>query len=168
PQSPPSAGTLLVIDDDDASRDLLARALRGEGYDVLTAASGPDGLEIARERASSLSSITLDVMMPGTDGWAVLSALKPDPRTADIPVMLVTMLSDDSRELGYALGASEYLTKPIDRARLSAVLDRYCQQHEDCTVLVVEDDPDTREMIRRTLKSEGYPIIEAENGKVAI
>jgi signal transduction histidine kinase/CheY-like chemotaxis protein len=170
PESAPSAGTILVIDDDPASRELLARSLRGDGFEVLTAEGGEEGLRIARDRDESqpLAAITLDVMMPGMDGWAVLSALKADPRTADIPVLLVTMLSDDSRELGYALGASEYLTKPIDRARLSAVLNRYCREHADCLVLLVEDDPAARDVITRTLKSEGYPIREAGNGQAAL
>src|SRR5205814_8836320 len=113
-----TGGTILVIDDDSASRELMARFLQSEGYAILTASSAEEGLKLAQDGAAAnapLAAITLDVMMPGTDGWAVLSALKADPRTADIPVMLVTMLSDDSRELGYALGASEYLTKPIDR-----------------------------------------------------
>ena len=107
--------------------------------------------------------ITLDVLMPGMDGWSVLAALKADGALAEIPVVMLTMLDD--RNLGYALGAADYLTKPIDRDRLVAVLARY---RPDLPVLVVDDDPDFRNLARRTLEREGYTVIEAENGRVAL
>src|SRR5204863_9405579 len=115
------AGMLLVIDDDPTARELMKRYLTKEGFQVALAASGEEGLHLARELHPA--AITLDVMMPGMDGWAVLSALKADPTLADIPVIMLTMVDD--RNLGYALGASDYLTKPVDRERLIAVLRRY-------------------------------------------
>ncbi|MBL8112820.1 MAG: response regulator, partial [Acidobacteria bacterium] len=107
--------------------------------------------------------ITLDVMMPGMDGWAVLTKLKDDPTTVDIPVVMLTMRDDES--LGYALGAAEYMVKPIDRERLLKVLLRYRCQSPPCPVLVVDDDPEVREMLRRILEKTGWVVEEAGNGR---
>ena len=118
---PSGIGTVLVIDDEAAVRDLMQRFLAKEGFRVVTAAGGEEGLRRARELRPD--AITLDVMMPGMDGWAVLSALKADPDVADIPVVMLTIVDDQN--LGYALGASDYLTKPIDRERLVTVLKQH-------------------------------------------
>ena len=117
-RAPAGASAVLVIDDDAAVRDLMARFLGKEGFRIVTAASGEDGLRLARELRPDV--ITLDVLMPGMDGWSVLAALKADAELADIPVVMLTMLDD--RNLGYALGAADYLTKPIERERLVSVL----------------------------------------------
>jgi hypothetical protein len=159
--APASAGTVLVIDDEATVRDLMQRFLTKEGFRVATASSGEEGLRRARELRPD--AITLDVMMPGMDGWAVLTALKADPAVADIPVVMLTIVDD--RNLGYALGAAEYLTKPIDRERLLAVLDTH---RRDRPVLVVDDDPGVRQLLRRMLEPEGYVVVEAENGRVAL
>jgi GAF domain-containing protein/CheY-like chemotaxis protein/anti-sigma regulatory factor (Ser/Thr protein kinase) len=153
--------TVLVIDDDSAVRDLMSRFLAKEGFRVVTAGGGDEGLRRAREIAPDV--ITLDVLMPGMDGWSVLAALKADPALAEVPVVMLTMLDD--RNLGYALGAADYLTKPIDRDRLVAVLARY---RRDLPVLVVDDDADFRELARRMLEREGYTVIESENGRAAL
>jgi CheY-like chemotaxis protein len=110
--------TALVIDDDPAVRELMQTFLGKEGYRVLAAASGEEGLRLAKQVHPD--AITLDVIMPGLSGWSVLSALKSDPDLADTPVILLTITDD--KNTGYALGASEYLTKPIQRDRLLAVL----------------------------------------------
>ena len=157
----PGSTHVLVIDDDGAVRDLMARFLGKEGFGVATAAGGEEGLRLARELQPDV--ITLDVLMPGMDGWSVLAALKADTALADIPVVMLTMLDD--RNLGYALGAADYLTKPIDRERLVAVLGRH---RRDLPVLVVDDDPDFRELARRLLEREGYTVIEADNGRAAL
>jgi GAF domain-containing protein/CheY-like chemotaxis protein len=161
-REPPSiAGTVLVIDDETAVRDLMRRFLAREGFGFVGAAGGEDGLRLAR--AIRPEVITLDVMMPGMDGWAVLTALKADPATADIPVVMLTIVTD--RRLGYALGAAEYLTKPIDRERLIATLARY---RRDRPVLVVEDDPDLRALVRRLLEQSGHAVLEAADGRAAL
>jgi GAF domain-containing protein/CheY-like chemotaxis protein/anti-sigma regulatory factor (Ser/Thr protein kinase) len=156
-----AVGTVLVVDDEPAVRDLMQRFLTKEGFRVVTASAGEEGLRQAREIRPD--AITLDVMMPGMDGWTVLSALKADPDLADIPVIMLTIVDD--RNLGYALGASDYLTKPIDRERLVTVLEKY---RRDLPVLVVDDDAGVRQLLRRMLEPAGYTVVEAENGRVAL
>jgi hypothetical protein len=157
------AGSVLVIDDDPPTREILVRMLGKEGFRVLEAANGEEGLRLARSERPDV--ITLDVLMPGMDGWGVLAALKGDPSLAAIPVVMLTIT--DERTLGFALGAAEYLTKPIERARLSAVLARY-RREPDAGVLIVEDDADTRAVLRRSLEKEGWRVSEAENGRVGL
>jgi len=163
----PNPGTradALVIDDDPATRDLLTRFLRAEGFGVLAAASGDEGLRLARAHHPAL--ITLDILMPGVDGWSVLTTLKSDPATADIPVALVTILED--RDLGFALGATDYLTKPVERERLMALARKYRPVGLTRRALVVEDDPATREMLRRMLERDGWTVGEAPNGRAGL
>jgi len=157
------AGTVLVIDDDPAARDLVVRMLRKDGFRVLEAATGKEGLIVARAELPDV--ITLDVLMPELDGWGVLSALKSEPALASIPVVMLTIT--DQRNLGFSLGAAEYLTKPIERAQLSAVLARY-RRPAGAGVLLVEDDAATRALLRRSLEKEGWRVSEAENGRVGL
>jgi two-component system, NtrC family, sensor kinase len=158
----PAGGSLvLVIDDDPSVREVMRRFLVKEGFRVATATGGDEGLRLAHDRRPD--AITLDVMMPGLDGWAVLAALKGDSATAGIPVVMLTMLDD--RSLGYALGATDYLTKPIDRERLVAALAPY---RRELPVLIVDDDPDLRALLRRMLEREGYEVAEADNGRSAL
>ncbi len=172
PDPEPAAGgvagaeTVLVIDDDPTTRDLTRRFLTREGFAVQTADSGMRGLELAKQLRPS--AITLDVMMPGMDGWAVLTALQKDPETAGIPVIMLTML--DEKEMGFALGASEYMSKPIDRERLTTYLEKYVASSRvgGGRILVVDDEAETRELLRRGLEKSGWAIDEAENGLVAL
>jgi len=157
----PAGPAVLVIDDEPTARELMERFLTREGFRAVSAPGGEEGLRLAR--ALRPHAITLDVLMPGMDGWAVLSALKADPDLADIPVIMLTMVDD--RNLGYALGASDYLTKPVDRERLIAVLNRY---RRDLPVLVVDDDAGFRELMRRVLEREGYTVTEADNGRAGL
>ncbi len=110
--------------------------------------------------------ITLDISMPGMDGWSILSALKTDPALSDTPVIVLTM--GDGRSLGYALGATDYLTKPIDRERLASVLGKYSRLRDKDPILVVEDDPSTRELLCASLAKDGWKVQTAENGRVAL
>ncbi len=103
--------------------------------------------------------------MPGMDGWSVLSALKNDPDLSEIPVVILTMV--DNKNLGYALGATEYLMKPIDRERLAAVLRKYSRLSHN-PILVVEDDPNTRDLLRLILAKDGWSVQTAENGRIAL
>jgi PAS domain S-box-containing protein len=158
-------GTLvLVIDDDPTARELLARSLRAGGFAVQTAPGGEEGLRLARELRPS--AITLDVLMPGMDGWTVLSALKSDPELTDIPVVMLSIIDD--QKMGVPLGASDFLTKPVDRDRLVHALHRYKRGPGSGPILLVEDDEAVRDMLRRTLGKEGWTTIEAENGRVAL
>jgi len=161
---PAGTPTVLVIDDDSTVHDLMQRFLHREGLRMATATSGEEGLRLAR--ALRPAAITLDVMMPGMDGWAILTALKADPLLADIPVIMLTIVDD--KNLGYALGAADYLTKPVDWDRLAAILQKYRCAHPPCTVLVVEDDADTRDMLQRLLTRENWAVTEATNGRVAL
>jgi len=152
-------GTVLVIEDERVMQDLLRQELARRGYRVLTAAGGIEGLRLAREVRPD--AITLDIIMPDLDGWSVLRALKDDPDLRGIPVILVTMLRE--REMGYALGATDFLNKPIDTEALARSLDRYCKI-EDAEILVVDDDPATRDVLRRTLVKAGWRIAEVASG----
>jgi PAS domain S-box-containing protein len=163
-QAPRGAGTVLVVDDDPAARAITRRVLVKEGYAVIEAADGEAGLRLAAEHHPDL--ITLDILMPGMDGWAVLGALKADPALAAIPVILQTMLDD--RNMGFALGASEYLTKPIDRKRLAALVKQYVPPGSGAPVLVVEDDEATRQLLARELGRAGWRVTEAANGRLGL
>jgi CheY-like chemotaxis protein len=156
--------TVLVIDDDPTVHDVVERFLAPDGYATIPASSGEEGIRLARELHPAV--ITLDVLMPGTDGWAVLSALKSDPELAPIPVIMLTII--DERPMGYALGAAEYLSKPIDRDRLVAVLAKHLVGRKEGLIMVVEDEPGTREILRRTLEPVGWSVAEAEDGGQAL
>ena len=153
---------VLVIDDDENVRDLMRRSLGREGYRVETASGGAAGLESAERLRPAV--ITLDVMMPGMDGWAVLSALKNHRELADIPVIMVTILDD--KQLAFSLGATDYITKPIDWERLSALMRKHTRPSEaGRRVLVVDDDASARDLLRRALEKSGWDVTEATNGK---
>jgi CheY-like chemotaxis protein len=155
---------VLVIDDDPIALDLLGRTLQGAGVRVVTASDGPEALKLARTLHPA--AITLDVLMPGMDGWEVLRELKADATTRDIPVIMVTMTDD--RKLGYALGATEFLTKPVRREQLVELLNRYASEDTERRALVVDDMSENREVLRRALEQEGWLVTEAENGQVAL
>jgi len=157
-----AAPTVLVVDDDPNARELLSANLKGAGYRLLQASSGEEALSLAR--STRPDAITLDVMMPKPDGWDVLSALKADADLRDIPVVIVTMLSD--RGIGLSLGAVEVLTKPVERAQLTALIHHLVRR--EGPVLVVEDDAGAREMIRQTIEKMSLPVAEADNGVQAL
>jgi PAS domain S-box-containing protein len=177
PTTGPSVGDgrlVLVIDDDPAARDLMRRALTKQGFRVETAATGVDGLAAARRLRPD--AVTLDVLMPQKDGWSVLSDLKADRDLCGIPVVLVSLTDD--KQVGYALGASDYLTKPVDFDRLVATL-RRLDGRAQCPgepavaddggyVLVVEDDAPLRELERRALERAGWRVFDAADGGAAL
>jgi len=156
--------SLVVIDDDPTVLDLMSRFLTKEGFDVHTASNGRDGLELAKTKHPV--AITTDVMMPGMDGWSVITALKADPATAHIPIILVTIT--DSREMGVALGVFDYLAKPVDWTRLRGTLDRLDLGAQARTVLIVEDDEAARDQLQRTMDKQGWKVLLAGDGVAAL
>jgi len=164
PQAEKTTPTILVIDDDPTVRDITSRNLTREGYRVLLAADGPSGLNLAY--SAHPQAIVLDILMPGVDGWAVLSALKKDPKLRPIPVILATQI--DEREVGFALGAHDYLIKPIDKDRLLAALREHIAPDEPRPILLVEDDADTRDRITRILAKAPFTVDTAIHGRDAL
>ncbi len=162
--APESEGAdVLVIDDDPHMRDLLARFLERDGLSVAVAAEGETGLQLARDLKPA--AILLDVMMPRMDGWAVLGALKADPATAEVPVIMISMIHETG--LAYSLGAADYLTKPVDWMRLKRAIDRHRRGPGAGRALVAEPDPETRSELRQLLEGEGWEVVEADAGEAA-
>jgi signal transduction histidine kinase/CheY-like chemotaxis protein/putative methionine-R-sulfoxide reductase with GAF domain len=155
---------VLIIDDDETVRSLMERHIAQDGIEVVTAKDGTEGLKLARELNPAV--ITLDVLMPGADGWQVLRELKADSALSEIPVVMCTIL--DEKNKGYALGAADYMNKPVSRDNLRGVLGRYLSSAAGARVLVVEDDESTRTMLRRLLVGEGCLVSEAANGRLAL
>ena len=142
-----TADCVLVIDDDATARELIADHLKAEGFSVVTASGGMEGLKLAKELQPT--AITLDVIMPDLDGWSVLAALRQDPQLAEIPVIMVTIVDEHRR--GIALGAAGYLTKPIDRERLHRLVSRFRAPVPPKRVLL-EDDTVQRDQMRGWLE----------------
>ena len=154
---------VLVIDDDSVVRDMAERFLTREGFSVVTASGGQEGLRLARELHPA--AITLDVIMPDLDGWTVLAALKGDPALSDIAVILMTIV--DERNRGYALGVADYLVKPVDRERLGRLLHGIVKPGGR-RVLLVDDDDLMRRGLLQGLEKDGWKVSEAENGRIGL
>jgi signal transduction histidine kinase/DNA-binding response OmpR family regulator len=154
---------ILVVDDDETMRDLMDRFLSKEGFTVAKASGGREALKLAHDLRPD--AITLDVMMPDIDGWTVLAAIKGDPQLADIPVIVMTIIDEKTR--GFALGAAEFMVKPVDREHLAKTLKKLCSS-AGRRVLVIDDDQFTRDDVKRCLEREGWQVTEAENGLVAL
>jgi CheY-like chemotaxis protein len=169
PHFPPPLSSLtlgkkvLIIDDDDAAREYIANTLKSWGFEVHEASNGPAGLDLAKTLQPD--AITLDVIMPEMDGWSVLTEIKAVPELAHIPVIMMTLVNDQN--LGYALGASDYIVKPIHQEQLLKTLQRLNIQG-GASILIVEDDPMNRELLHRQLSREGYLVEEAVNGRFAL
>ncbi len=158
-------GTVLVIDDDEAVLDLCQRFLTKEGFAVVTTQRGEEGIALAKKLRPT--AITLDIMMPNMDGWEVLSVLKGDPDTVEIPVIMMSIL--DEKETGFALGATDYMTKPINRQRLCGLMKKLVdEQGQQGDVLVVEDEEASRMTLARALEQHGWRVQMAENGRLAL
>ncbi len=163
-----AGATVLVVDDDPTAHDLIGDMLAKEGYRVLHTTNGREALDIARKERPE--AITLDVLMPQMDGWSVLTALKGDADLCDIPVIIVTILHE--RSIGFALGADGFLSKPIERSRLTSLINRLtadarAKGRTSDKILIVDDDASVREVERRLVQQLGFTIVEAENGRVA-
>lgn len=154
---------ILVIDDDPMVQQLLLRELQSEGFEVLTAADGIKGLDLARSAAPA--AIVLDLLLPRIDGWSVLGTLKSDPAVAGIPVILLSV--EEQRARGLSLGAFEYLIKPVEPERLVEVVRRAIAPGNG-DILIVDDDPDVRTTVSRRLREEGFGTKEAASGEAAL
>ena len=155
---------VLVIDDDRTARELIASYLEEQRIPVATASGGLDGLRKARELRPA--AIALDVLMSDLSGWDVLAALKSDPELASVPVIITTIVDEPNK--GLALGAADYLTKPIDRERLLRSIARFMRAGHPTRVLIVEDDPAQCEFMRTALEAAGYLVDQAEDGRAAL
>jgi signal transduction histidine kinase/DNA-binding response OmpR family regulator len=162
PEGAEHAPLVMIVDDDPNARDLLAATVRREGYRVIEATDGAAALALARQWHPD--AVTLDVLMPRMDGWAVLTAFKSDPELAETPVIIVSVLAD--RGIAVSLGAAEFLTKPIDRTRLAATIRQHV--YGSGVVLVVDDEPESRTLARRHLDRLGWEVAEAEDGVGAL
>ena len=153
-----------MIDDETDARDEVIRALAEQGVAAVAARDGEEGLRMARRFHPGI--IFLDVIMPRMDGWAVLAALKADPRLSSVPVVLLSI--SPSQDLGYLLGADEYLVKPLDPERIASLLMKYDVLRGEGAALVVDDDDATRSVVRKLLAREGWEVEEAEHGRAAL
>ncbi|MFW5967677.1 MAG: response regulator [Persicimonas sp.] len=160
----PDAPCVLVVDDDPTVHQLLERFLAREGFAVEASTGGEEAIELARRVEPDV--ITLDVLMPEMDGWSMLERIKSDKDLCDIPVVMLTIVSD--RNTGFSLGASEYLTKPVDSEALLEVLSRHIDAQEDAPVLIAEDVEATRDVLRRTLEDAGFETVCAADGGEAL
>jgi GAF domain-containing protein/DNA-binding response OmpR family regulator len=154
---------ILVVDDDATVRELVVRHLERAGFAVVAARGGQEGLRLVRELRPA--AVTLDIMMPDLDGWTVLAAIKGDPALASIPVVLMSIIEEKNR--GYALGAADYLVKPVDRTKLVETLTSICGSTAG-RALLVDDDVVVRRSVRQALEPIGWKVTEAKNGLRAI
>ena len=154
---------ILVVDDDATVRELVVRHLERAGFAVVAARGGQEGLRLVRDLRPA--AVTLDIMMPDLDGWTVLAAIKGDPALANIPVVLMSIVEEKNR--GYALGAADYLVKPVDRTKLVETLTSICGSTAG-RALLVDDDDVVRRGVRQALEPIGWKVAEAENGQVAV
>ncbi len=158
----------LIVDDDEKARRLLELMLRGAGYETISASSGERAVELARERRPSV--ITLDIFLPGMDGWDVLRILRNDSTVAQIPVVMISVSND--RTKAFSLGATDHLVKPIDRGALLEFLARHRFATEGSStgvrVLAVDDDPQQLAWFRAELEPRGFWVETASTGRAGV
>jgi signal transduction histidine kinase/CheY-like chemotaxis protein len=159
-------GGVLIIEDDPSAVRLLRRYLEADGLTIRVAADGESGIAAARQALPA--AIVLDVLLPGLDGWDVLRLLKADDALRDVPVIIVTVV--DEREVGLALGAADYLLKPVDRQALLGALARATihTPGRQLQVLAVDDDPQALDLVAAALEPAGHAVRRAASGKVAL
>ena len=145
---------ILIVDDDIEVIYILEKYLRDEGYEIVSAQTGNEA--IARARELQPFAVTLDIMMPGRDGWEVIQTLKSDPATADIQIIILSML--DNRQLGYSLGAADYLVKPVSRTDLLQRLAKLRDGRPLSAVAIVDDDPIELRVLSSALSDEGLAV----------
>ena len=162
------AKTIMVVEDDRMAADLITLYLTNAGYNVIVAVDGEEGIKKAKEFHPFL--ITLDIMLPKKDGWDVLSELKNSQDTADIPVIIVSIV--DNKDLGFSLGAAEYLIKPVDRIKLINTVNACIPAEKDkgklMKILVVDDDEKAVKYMSAILENAGFEVLKAYRGKAGI
>jgi CheY-like chemotaxis protein len=160
-----ASGCILVVEDDRRSADLLRVYLEDAGYGVAIARDGMEGLELARSLAPT--AVVLDVLLPRLNGWDVLARLKRDPTTAGIPVVVVSML--DERGAGFALGAAEYLVKPVEHDELLRAVTRcVAPPGNGRTVVVIDDDAVDLDLVEAALVPQGWSVVRAQGGEEGV
>ncbi len=157
----PKGKPILVIEDDDNASELIKRIFKKEGYEVITAKNGVEGLKLAKKFNPYL--ITLDLMIPNKNGWTVLSELKNDPQLNDIPVIIISVL--DNLNHAYTMKAEEYLTKPVKKDQLLKVVNKYLAHQTEQNVLIIDDDPDIQNIFKKSLEKKGLNVLTANNGQ---
>jgi PAS domain S-box-containing protein len=156
---------VLVIDDDLIVRELFKNYLKLMGYAVAVVAGGKEGLRLIRQLRPD--AIVLDVKMPGMDGWKVLATLKNEPLLADIPVIMMSV--EEQQQKGLALGATDYLVKPVNCEQLEKVLQKYRVGDESQkSVLIIDHETVSRETVATAFKNENWCVLKAENGQIAL
>ncbi|MDG6027261.1 MAG: response regulator [Candidatus Brocadia sp.] len=168
PERPASRETILVVEDDPKTSELLCVFLNKSGYQTITAFDGEDALQKARKFKPF--AITLDIMLPKKDGWEVLKELKEDAAVKDIPVLVISLV--DNKDIGFGLGATDYLSKPVSRNELLSKLSSYGLlprvNNSHSKILIVDDDPKSVELLNTLLSAEGYEVLQASGGKEGI
>ncbi len=159
-----SGKTVLIIDDDPTVSELMKRQLLKEGYKVIIAPNGKEGIRLARDLNPDV--ITLDILMPEMDGWSVLRTLKADPKVSNIPVIMASIL--DEKNKGFSLGAADFLSKPVQKEYLMKSIRNLIGDRENLKICLIEDDDSLRFTIREILEKQNVKIIEAENGQVGM
>jgi PAS domain S-box-containing protein len=156
---------VLIVDDESSSRELLASYLEPE-YSLVMAKSGVEAIKKAQQLRPD--AITLDVLMPGSNGFESLASLRKNPDTANIPVIIVSIV--DQKQVGFALGADDYLIKPVRRSALVEAIRRHVPlpADDDSSILLVDDDPRALELLQETLRSAGYETQGVRSGARAL
>ena len=159
-----SGKKVLIIDDDSDVRDIMSEHLKRQGFSVLLADGGRAGIEIAKTEKPD--AITLDILMPEMDGWSVLKQLKSDKELSKVPVIIASIVDD--KKTGFALGASDYLNKPVSKEDLQTSLKQFFSLKENLSALIVEDDRDSRFYLKKVLQDLDVESTEAENGLIGL
>ncbi len=160
--------TILIVEDDMATAELLMLQLKEAGYYAAHARNGTEAVDRAVELRPF--AIILDIMLPGRDGWEVLQDIKALRETGDIPVIIYSIV--ENKELGFALGATDYLTKPVDRkvliSKLNALSFSRKKKRQIINIMVVDDNPDAVELVSSILEPEGFSVIKSYGGAEAV
>ena len=158
------APLVLIVEDDASSQELVVSYLESEGYNVATAGNGDDALKLARDLQPDV--ITLDMLLPGKSGWETLHKLRSTPATASIPVIITSVL--DEKKMGFALGASDYLVKPVAKEALLQSIRKHVHSMSSGRILIVDDDPQALNLLSEMLMNAQYTPVRASSGAQAL